>query len=980
MYDRLRSRAARLRGAGTTAKRVGHLISWQRGHELMAVMARRYGAWFAAWAMLACAWPGVVHAQASVAFFYGANPPLDELRAFEIAVVEPDHVADPRPHRRDAAIGASELFAYVSMGEIEPSRSYFRQVPAGVLKGENRAWGSSVVDQAHPAWPAFFVERIIAPLWERGYRGFFFDTLDSYQLIARTPEARAVQEAAMVATLRTLKARYPRIRLFFNRGFEILPQVREMVAVVGAESLFRGWDQGRKQYREVPQADREWLLGQLDTVRKVHRLPVVAIDYVAPGERDLARATARRILALGLIPWVANPELDTLGVGSREVLPRRVLVLTERPEGGNDFHVSTAQRFLGMPLNHLGFTYELLDPRSMALPEGTLRGRYAGIVTWLAPAGGQAESRLAAFLRRQVAEGVRVAVFNQFPVALDAVLARQLGLETFTAGIPQRVAITRRDPIIGHEFEPLPDRRGLAPIRAGQGSRVLLRVADAAGTGYDAAAITPWGGYVLAPFSFVSLPVRDQYRWVVNPLAFLRAALAPEELPVPDVTTEAGRRLLLVHIDGDGWASRAELPGAPYASEVMATELLERFRVPTTVSVIQGEIAADGLNRAQSPALEAVARRIFLLPNVEMASHSYSHPFNWDRTIAPELPGASAYHLDIPGYRFDLRREIPGSIAYINRTLAPPGRSAQVFLWTGDCVPPSDVLRLAYQNGLLNMNGGDTVITRSNPSWTEIAAQGIRKAGGYQVFAPNQNENVYTNNWTGPFYGFERVIETFEMTETPHRFKPINIYYHTYAASKVASLNALRKVYQYAMAQPVTPVYASEYIRKVLDFERMVIARDLASGDLVTRGDGSLRTLRVSATAALPDLKASTGLAGFAAGPNARYFTLTAAEARLAYPAGAAQTLPYLQEANGSIADFTRDADAFGFTLRSHLNPMFRLANAERCSVTVNGRAVRPVADRAPPVIGQTSQRHDLDPTAVGREPHQQVVRVRCLQ
>ena len=878
----------------------------------MAVVARRSGVWFAAWVMLACAWSGAAHAQASVAFFYGANPPLDELKAFEIAVVEPDHVADPKPHRRDAAIGASELFAYVSMGEIEPSRSYFRQVPAGVLKGENRAWGSSVVDQAHPAWPAFFVEQIIAPLWERGYRGFFFDTLDSYQIIARTPEARAAQEAAMVATLRALKARYPRIRLFFNRGFEILPQVRDMVAVVGAESLFRGWDQGRRQYREV--------------------------------------------------------------------LPRRVLVLTDQPEGGNDFHVSTAQRFLGMPLNHLGFTYELLDPRSMALPEGTLRGRYAGIVTWLAPAGGQAEDRLAAFLGRHLADGVRVAVFNQFPVALDAALARRLGLETFTAGVPQRVAIARRDPVIGHEFEPLPDRRSLVPIRAGPGSRVLLRLADAAGTGYDAAAITPWGGYVLAPFSFVSLPVRDQYRWVVNPLAFLRAALLPEELPVPDVTTESGRRLLLVHIDGDGWASRAELPGTPYASEVMAKELLERYRVPTTVSVIQGEIAADGLNRAQSPALEAVARRIYQLPNVEMASHSYSHPFNWERTIAPELPGAPAYHLDIPGYRFDLQREIPGSIAYINRTLAPPGRSAQVFLWTGDCVPPPDVLRLASQNGLLNMNGGDTVITRSNPSWTEIAAQGIRKSGGYQVFAPNQNENVYTNKWTGPFYGFERVIETFEMTETPHRFKPINIYYHTYAASKVASLNALRKVYQYALAQPVTPVYASEYIRKVLDFERMVIARDLASGDLVTRGDGSLRTLRVSATAALPDLKASTGLAGFAAGPNARYFTLTAAEARLAYPAGATQALPHLQEANGSIADFTRDADAFGFTLRSHLNPMFRLANAERCSVTVNGRTVRPVADRVPPVIGQTSQRHDLDPAAVGREPHQQVVRVRCLQ
>ena len=91
-----------------------------------------------------------------------------------------------------------------------------------------------------------------APLWERGYRGFFLDTLDSYHLISATPAARAVQEAAMVATLRRVRERFPGMRVIFNRGFEILPQVREMVTAVAAESLFQGWDQEGKRYRDVP--------------------------------------------------------------------------------------------------------------------------------------------------------------------------------------------------------------------------------------------------------------------------------------------------------------------------------------------------------------------------------------------------------------------------------------------------------------------------------------------------------------------------------------------------------------------------------------------------------------------------------------------------------------------------------------------------------------------------------------------------------
>lgn len=47
--------------------------------------------------------------------------------------------------------------------------------------------------------------------------------------------------------------------------------------------------------------------------------------------------------------------------------------------------------------------------------------------------------------------------------------------------------------------------------------------------------------------------------------------------------------------------------------------------------------------------------------------------------------------------------------------------------------------------------------------------------------------------WT--FYGFERVIETFEFTETPRRLKPINIYFHTYLTTKLAGMRSLDKVF-----------------------------------------------------------------------------------------------------------------------------------------------------------------------------------------
>jgi hypothetical protein len=61
-------------------------------------------------------------------------------------------------------------------------------------------------------------------------------------------------------------------------------------------------------------------------------------------------------------------------------------------------------------------------------------------------------------------------------------------------------------------------------------------------------------------------------------------------IPAPDITTENGRRLFFSHIDGDGFPSLAEFPGSPPAAEVLLKEILEKYRVPTTVSVIEAEV------------------------------------------------------------------------------------------------------------------------------------------------------------------------------------------------------------------------------------------------------------------------------------------------------------------------------------------------------------------------------------------------------
>ncbi|HEY1589842.1 MAG TPA: endo alpha-1,4 polygalactosaminidase, partial [Rhodanobacter sp.] len=217
-----------------------------------------------------------------MAFYYGAPVPLEQLSAFDAVVIEPDSGFDPAAAQADC----TDWFAYVSVGEVTPQRPYYAAIPPAWIIGRNAEWASQVVDQDAPGWPAFYVKHVIAPLWNKGYRGFFLDTLDSYQLVAKTDAARERQEAGLVAVIRAIKRRYPDARLIFNRGFEILPKVYGLVYAVAFESLYSGWDQAKQRYVPVPVDDRAWLLGQAKTIHEQYRLPVIAIDYCAPGDEQ----------------------------------------------------------------------------------------------------------------------------------------------------------------------------------------------------------------------------------------------------------------------------------------------------------------------------------------------------------------------------------------------------------------------------------------------------------------------------------------------------------------------------------------------------------------------------------------------------------------------------------------------------------------------------------------------------------------------
>lgn len=833
----------------------------------------------------------------NIAFYDGENVPVDELQAFDAVVVDPSHGFDPAAHP---------------------------------LK--HTAWLART-SAASAETPDAFIARQIEPLWIKGYRGFLLDT----------PTALAATDA--------IHAAHPDARLIAagdNALQTAMPHASSLYAAV-TESVVRAPNPQAGQSsrpNDIPADTASQRAAAARDFTQKTRVPVVSIEYCDGADRACARDTAAKAIAMGVTPYVTDAARDVVGIGRIEVMPRKILLLQDR-DPKQTLDLSSGVRDLATPLNYLGYDIEYAD-FSKPLPDNITPDRYAGVVVWIQRNAVTDTDAYERWVGARIAAHVPIVFLGSFGfAAADAGSA--LDLQAVAGTWTDPVRVVSRDPMVGFEANPAPSPGDLTGVRVGSKSRSLMRVM-ANGETLDQVAITPWGGFALAPYVVVTLQNIQQERWNIQPIDFMTAALHLQPLPMPSVTTENGRRLFMTHADGDGFASRAEFPSTDYSGEALYRQIWTRYPVPMTLSVIEGEVGPAGLYPKLSPRLEQIARQMFALPYVAIGSHTYSHPFQWENVDAATGArvdvggGDSAFSLNIPGYTFNIDREITGSIDYINSRLAPPGKRVVVLQWSGDCQPPGIVVRKVYEAGVYNFNGGDTFITKSANTWTNIAPIGVDKGpGAYQVYAPNQDENVYTNDWQGPFYGFTRVLETFDLTDKPRRFKPIDIYYHMYSGTKVASLHALDQIFQTVLKQPVMPVQVTDYIEKVLDWRSFAVAREIggdAGQDWLVRGNGNVRELHWMKNDA-PQVSASNGVTGYWTGTDGTYIHIADGQARVAFGAdGNAKTaLPYIAQANGFVRDFKRNGRSMSFQFGGYYQPFMQIANAQSCRVSVDGHA-----------------------------------------
>lgn len=635
------------------------------------------------------------------------------------------------------------------------------------------------------------------------------------------------------------------------------------------------------------------------------------------------------VLSAMLVPPAQALDIEFTG----RVVKRDVLALYdsryEKEPSDTRIH-----KFAEMPLNYLGYRVVYRDVNG-PMPAASELDRYRGLLTWFVEPLRRPEA-IVKWMDQAVGKGLKYVVLGEVappdPAALldpvNRLLAR-IGLN-HSGGyvdLTYKSKVTVKDREI-MEFERPVDKAlpGFPMLTAiGADTHVHLGIETPAGSGQVAAVVAtgPGGGFASQDFTIFYEAATDRVRWTLNPFAFFKRAFGDDRFPIPDPTTLSGRRMYFSHIDGDGWNNVSDIEGhrefQRLSAEVVAREAIIPYPdLPVSVALIAGDIDAE---LGGNPLGRRIARQLYALRQVELASHTYTHPYTWqffegydrsdelvkvDQYQPPDLSlrerlTRGVMHLakkEISGYgndkyvagtddlprtylkkSFDLNQEISGSLRVVE-SLSPQGRKARLLQWSGDTMPYAAAIRATRQAGVRNINGGDSRLDQEFPSVAYVPPISRTVGRERQIYSGNSNENTYTNDWTGPYYGFFMLDHTLDNTERPRRLKPFNLYYHMYSGERAASLASIVHFLNRARKSDVIPVPASQYAAAADDFFAAEIEQlDHFTWAVTKRG--ALQTVRFdNADALVVDLAHSFGVLGSTRHERSLYVSLDSAAER----------------------------------------------------------------------------------------------------
>jgi uncharacterized protein (TIGR01370 family) len=246
------------------------------------------------------------------AMYYGEELDSASLRGFNLVVLDPGFKGSVPA----VAPAGAEMLGYLSLGEIKRTSTLFsRLTDPDVLLAENPHWPDTFLcDVRRPGWQKFILDIAIPDLLQRGFTGVFFDTLDTppYLEVLDPQKYRGMRSSA-IEIVKYIRKRFPKCKLVMNRGYALLPELKEFIDAVVAESLLTSFDFKAKNFKWVDAVELGYHLTALQSLKTGPRsVPILSLDYWDVADVSTISDIYTRERRLGHHPYVAPILLDSI--------------------------------------------------------------------------------------------------------------------------------------------------------------------------------------------------------------------------------------------------------------------------------------------------------------------------------------------------------------------------------------------------------------------------------------------------------------------------------------------------------------------------------------------------------------------------------------------------------------------------------------------------------------------------------------------
>ncbi len=626
---------------------------------------------------------------------------------------------------------------------------------------------------------------------------------------------------------------------------------------------------------------------------------------------------------------------------SNQEIKRTVLAIFDSSEPYNSAEDNNLiHKNAEMVLNYLGMKVQYHDIQS-GLPDNVDMENIHGILTWFHDDQMPNAAAYLKWLLTQMNLGKKVVVLGSLGAFRDSETRKdipmnytnkvfnKLGLDyqgdwsdnpfiiEIVSGVSHMVEFERT---LEHELEYY---EKVVSLNKENNVYLSIRRSDLSNSESSVVVTTPTGAFALKGYEIFIQMESDEMRWRINPFHFFTEGFGLQGWPRLDTTTVNGRRIFYSHIDGDGIRNISYIDSVRYSGEVIYEDILTKYKLPITVSFIMAEINAEFLGTER---IEVLAKKIAKLSNVEVGSHSFTHPLDWENLMTSFKIKAysnksaendsyeglypNAFKVTVDHETF-LNKETQYAIQFMDQNIMPKNKKVVIQHWSGNCEPQAEAIDLTKEIEVKNINGGDSRLDSLSPTYTSIAPLTRPVNGRVQFYTSNANENIYTDGWIGNFYSFGNVLETFKQTEVPtlidsipRRVTPMNIYYHFFSGERKPALDALKKAYDYVLDQEMAPLFTSQYVSVVEGFlsGKMQMLKD---GGWGFSDYGLCRTVRFDKQEQYPDFKRSQGIIGFKRWNDSLYVHLDESNKVILYFSVHKPKDPFLSSASAIIDNYT---------------------------------------------------------------------------